>query len=301
MRSANNDDKSSAYESGLAHEWACHIFITRMHGSHAMTRIPDRTLLDRLADRASAEILPHFRRLPGVDNKDAGGFDPVTVADRNAELAMRALLAAERPEDGIFGEEYDAVAGTSGRTWILDPIDGTRGFMSGLPTWGVLIALADPSGPTLGMMSQPYVGERFVGGPDGATFTRGDETRPLRTRTCADLGEAVLAATGPQHFTTPALAAFERLAGRCRMVRWGTDCYAYAMLAAGQIDLVVEEGLKPVDIAPFVPIIEAAGGRLTDWEGRRIGPTLPHGFSGKVVAVGDPGLLDPVLAALRGA
>ncbi|UOM33541.1 inositol monophosphatase family protein [Acuticoccus sp. I52.16.1] len=260
----------------------------------------DRDLLERLADAASDAILPHFRKLPGVDNKAAEGFDPVTVADREAELAMRAVLARERPEDGIFGEEFDAVESRSGRTWILDPIDGTRGFMAGLPTWGVLIALADATGPTLGMMCQPYVGERFVGGRDGATFSRGGEVRPLRTRPCPGLAEATLATTGPQHFAPDALAAFERVAGRSRLVRYGTDCYAYAMLAAGQIDVVVEAGLKPVDIAPFVPIVEAAGGALTDWEGARIGPMLPHRFAGTTVAVGDPALLDAVLSALKG-
>ncbi|WP_211100550.1 inositol monophosphatase family protein [Acuticoccus sediminis] len=266
-----------------------------------MNKNRDLDLLDRLADAASDAILPHFRKLPGVVNKAETGFDPVTIADRNAELAMRELLAAERPDDAIFGEEYDAVAGTSGRTWILDPIDGTRGFMSGLPTWGVLIALADESGPTLGMMCQPYVGERFVGGAEGATLTHNGETQPLRTRPCADLAEAVLASTGPQHFEPQDYAAFQQVATRCRLVRYGTDCYAYAMLAAGQIDVVVEAGLKPVDIAPFVPIIEAAGGALVDWSGQRIGPTLPHGFAGQVVAVGDPTLLDAVLAALRAA
>lgn len=266
-----------------------------------MSKFSDHALLERLADAASEAILPLFRHLPGVDNKAAEGFDPVTVADRDAELAMRALLAAERPDDAIFGEEFEAVAGTSGRTWILDPIDGTRGFMAGLPTWGVLIALADASGPTVGMMCQPYIGERFVGDSEGARLTHNGATRGLGTRRCASLDAATLAATGPQHFAPDEFAAFQRVAARCRLVRYGTDCYAYAMLAAGQIDVVVEAGLKPVDIAPFVPIIEAAGGALTDWSGARIGPMLPHDFDGDVVAVGDPNLLDDVLNSLRSA
>ena len=263
-----------------------------------MNKNRDLVLLERLADVASAAILPHFRRLQGVENKDEGGFDPVTVADKAAEQAMRELLASDCPEDGIFGEEYAAVAGRSGRTWVLDPIDGTRGFMAGLPTWGVLIALADAQGPQLGMMCQPYVGERFVGGPDGAWLSHGGERRAIRTRACGSLGEAILAATGPQHFAPAAYAAFQRVADQARMVRWGTDCYAYAMVAAGQVDVVVECGLKPVDIAPFVPLVEAAGGAITDWSGRPIGPTLPHDYNGEVVAVGDPSLLGPVLDAL---
>lgn len=264
-----------------------------------MVENDDLTLIERLADAASAVILPHFRRLDRVDNKAEHGFDPVTEADRGAEQAMRDILATERPDDGVFGEEFAAKCGSSGRTWILDPIDGTRGFLAGLPTWGILIALANESGPQLGMMCQPYVGERFVGSSSGTVLTRDGTIQPLRTRHCDTLSQATLATTGPQHFAPEPLIAFNRLAARCRMLRFGTDCYAYAMLAAGQIDVVVEAGLKPVDIAPFVPIIEAAGGMLTDWQGSRIGPTLPERFGGSVVAVGDPGLLEPVLEALR--
>lgn len=260
----------------------------------------DLELIDRLADAATAAILPHFRRLKAIDNKAEQGFDPVTEADRAAERAMRDILATERPDDGVFGEEFEAKSSSSGRTWILDPIDGTRGFLAGLPTWGILIALADETGPKAGMMCQPYVAERFVGTATGTVLKHGGTIQPLQTRHCDTLSHAVLATTGPQHFAPDALIAFNRLSARCRMSRFGTDCYAYAMVAAGQIDVVVEAGLKPVDIAPFVPIIEAAGGMLTDWQGRRIGPTLPHHFGGDVVAVGDPGLLEPVLEALRG-
>lgn len=261
--------------------------------------IDDLSLLHRLADVASEAILPYFRRLPGVENKAAEGFDPVTVADRDAERAMRALLASECPDDAVVGEEFDIVVGSSGRTWILDPIDGTRGFIAGLPTWGILIARADDAdGPTIGMMCQPFIGERFVAMPGDAALERGGARSPLATRRCADLSDAVLATTGPQHLRRDALPRFDALAERCRMVRYGTDCYAYAMLAAGQIDIVVETGLKSVDIAPFVPLIEHAGGSLTDWRGDRIGPTVPHSFAGDVVAVGDPTLLDRVLEAL---
>ena len=254
--------------------------------------------MDRLADAAAGAILPHFRGFGTIDNKATVGFDPVTIADRNAETAMRAILAEARPEDAVHGEEFASRPGTSGRTWVLDPIDGTRGFMTGLPTWGVLIALCDASGPVAGMMSQPFIGERFVATAEGAFLVGRGVTTALATRRCADLATAILATTSPDAFSGDDAARFARLAAACRMTRYGTDCYAYAMLAAGHIDVVVESGLKAVDIAPFVPIIERAGGTITDWEGNPIGPTLPDRFGGEAVAVGDPGLLGAVLATL---
>lgn len=255
----------------------------------------DLSLCHRLAEAAAATILPHFRALAGVENKDRLGFDPVTVADRAAEARMREILAVERPEDAIFGEEFEARAGTSGRTWILDPIDGTRGFIMGLPTWGVLIALADRSGPVVGLMSQPLVGDTFAVGPDGVRFTSRLGEHPARTRACAAIGKAILATTSPRNFPADMRHRFERLADDVRMVRYGTDCYHYAMLAAGHLDIVVETGLKPVDIAPFVPMIAHAGGVVTDLSGEPIGDRLLDGYNGEAVAVGDPSLLDPVL------
>ncbi|MBJ3776895.1 inositol monophosphatase family protein [Acuticoccus sp. 2012] len=261
----------------------------------------DFSLLDRLAEASAEAILPHFRRLSGVENKADDGFDPVTQADKAAEAALRAILASERPDDGILGEEFQNHAGSSGRTWIIDPIDGTRGFMIGLPVWGVLVALADASGPVLGMMSQPYVGERFLASPDGAFHVdRAGRRTPLATRPCASLDAAILTTTSPDGFTPEVIPRFAALARRCRMVRYGTDCYAYALLAAGHVDVVVEMGLKPFDIAPFVPIVEAAGGAITDFAGERIGPTLPHTFNGEAVAVGDASLLPAVLEVLNG-
>lgn len=258
----------------------------------------DVALVHRLADAAGTAILPHFRRLATVDNKAAEGFDPVTVADRNAEIAMRAVLAAERPDDAIHGEEFAPKGGTSGRTWVLDPIDGTRGFMAGLPTWGVLIALCDAEGPVLGMMSQPFVAERFLATPDGAVEIRNGLETALRTRRCKTLEAAVLATTSPDAFADADALAFRALGTACRMIRYGTDCYGYAMLAGGHIDVVVEFGLKAVDIAPFVPLIERAGGAVTDRSGAPIGPTLPHAFAGEAVAVGDARLLPAVLERL---
>ncbi|MCF3936138.1 inositol monophosphatase family protein [Acuticoccus sp. M5D2P5] len=261
----------------------------------------DIALLHRLADTAAEAILPHFRQLPSIENKAAEGFDPVTIADKAAETAMRRVLEEAAPDDAILGEEQDDRAGTTGRTWIIDPIDGTRGFMTGLPTWGVLVAIAEADGPHTGMMSQPFVGDRFFASPEGAFHADASgRTRPIATRECPTIDQAILASTSPRDFDPASRARFETLADACRMVRFGTDCYAYAMLAAGHIDVVVERGLKPFDIAPFVPIIERAGGSLTDWSGNRIGPTLPSAYGGEAVAVGDKRLLEPILAILNG-
>ncbi|WP_299687901.1 histidinol-phosphatase [uncultured Tateyamaria sp.] len=221
-----------------------------------------------MADAARQAILPHFRSASLIsDNKDAGGFDPVTVADRAAERAMRDVLALRRPKDGILGEEYGAQSGTSGLTWVLDPIDGTRGFVSGTPTWGVLIAVGPEAGPGLGLIDQPYIGERFVGF-DGQAEVHGPmgQTR-LATRPVRDLSEATLFTTFPEVGTPMDRAAFERVSSQVQLTRYGMDCYAYALVAAGQADLVIEAGLNAYDIQAPIALIEAAGGVVTDWEG----------------------------------
>lgn len=234
----------------------------------------------RLADSARAAILPHFRSTAlCADNKHAhGGFDPVTEADRAAERAMRAVLAKERPHDGILGEEYGPSAGTSGLTWVLDPVDGTRAFLSGAPTWGVLIAVADACGPLYGLIDQPYIGERFEGGFGHAAMTGPQGARPLATRGDRALCEAILFTTFPEVGTPAEGAAFAALARQVRLTRYGLDCYAYALVAAGQIDLVVEAGLQPYDIQAPIAVIEAAGGIVTDWRGG------PAHQGGRVVA-----------------
>lgn len=258
----------------------------------------DFALCHALAEAAAEVILPHFRAHGGVDNKDARGFDPVTAADRAAETRMREILAVERPDDAIFGEEFEPLAGTSGRTWILDPIDGTRAFIMGLPTWGILVALADTDGPRVGLMSQPLVGDVFAVGPDGVSFTSRLGEHPARTRRCGAIGEAILATTSPHAFAPDMRRRFDRLVDDVRMVRYGADCYHYGLLAAGHIDIAVETGLKPVDIAPFVPMVERAGGAITDLSGRPIAASLLRGYNGEAVAVGDPALLEPVLRHL---
>ncbi|MCC1493681.1 histidinol-phosphatase [Cognatishimia sp. F0-27] len=237
------------------------------------------TLGHFLADEAGAAILPYFRSAAlGTENKDAAGYDPVTVADRAAEDAMRAVLARQRPEDAILGEERGSSAGTSGLTWVLDPIDGTRGFVSGTPTWGVLIALSDDSGPRFGIVDQPYTCERFFGGLGEASWCGPHGSGALATRDTARLEDAVLFTTFPEVGTESDAAGFRRVAQHARLTRYGMDCYAYALLAAGQIDLVIEAGLNPYDIHAPIAVIEAAGGIVTDWQG---GPA--HG-GGRVVA-----------------
>lgn len=221
-----------------------------------------------LADRARVETLAHFRTAGlSADNKDAEGYDPVTVADRAAEAAMRAALAELRPQDAIFGEEAGHTVGTSGLTWVLDPIDGTRGYVSGTPTWGVLIALSDAEGPFLGIIDQPYIGERFMGGLGRAHLVGPQGEKALRTRPARDLGQATVFTTFPEIGTAEDRAAFQRVASRARLVRYGCDCYAYALVAAGQIDLVIEAGLQAYDIQAPIAVIEAAGGVVTDWTG----------------------------------
>jgi len=224
-----------------------------------------------LADVARTATLRHFRT-PGLtaDNKLAGGFDPVTAADREAEAAMREVLAERRPHDAILGEEYGAQSGTSGLTWVLDPVDGTRAFLSGTPTWGVLIAVGDETGPRLGVVDQPFIGERFVGGFGTAEVTGPQGRRALATRAPRPLEEAIVFTTFPEVGSEIERAAFHTLAAKTKLPRYGLDCYAYALVAAGQIDLVVEAGLAPYDIQGPMAVIAAAGGIVTDWKGNPV-------------------------------
>ena len=222
-----------------------------------------------MADAARNAILPYFRNRDLItDNKaGAGDFDPVTEADRAGERAMRSVLAALRPHDAILGEEFDTVAGTSGLTWVLDPIDGTRGFVSGTPTWGVLIACSDANGPILGVIDQPYIAERFIGAAGTATWSGPLGTRQITTQAPRPLSQAILFTTFPEVGTPQDRKCFEAVAQHARLVRYGMDCYAYALLAAGQIDLVIEAGLNAYDIQGPIGVVEAAGGLVTNWEG----------------------------------
>ncbi|MCC0079085.1 MAG: histidinol-phosphatase [Rhodobacter sp.] len=247
-----------------------------------------------LADAARPVTLRHFRTAGlSADNKDAKGFDPVTAADREAEAAMRAVLADLRPDDAILGEEQGAKPGSTGLTWVLDPIDGTRGFLSGTPTWGVLIALADAHGPVLGLIDQPYIGERFAGGPGVARVQGPQGPAPLAVRPARPLSQAIVFTTFPEVGTAEDAAAFRRVSGQARLTRYGMDCYAYALLAAGQIDLVIEAGLQSYDIMAPIAVIEAAGGIVTDWQG---GPAH-HG--GRVLAAANPAIHAEAMALLN--
>jgi histidinol phosphatase-like enzyme (inositol monophosphatase family) len=247
----------------------------------------------KLADAARPIALQYFRRGgQNVENKLASEFDPVTVADREIERKMREMLARLRPDDGILGEEYGAKSGTSGLTWVLDPIDGTRSFISGTPTWGVLIAVGGHDGPSIGLIDQPFTGERFFGGPLGAHWHRAGETETLKVRDCADLGNAVLFSTFPEIGTPAERSSFERVKALAKLTRYGTDCYAYGLLAAGQIDVVIEAGLNAYDIQGPLAVVQAAGGIFTNWQGQ------PAHNGGQVIAAGDARIHAAALALL---
>ncbi|MEH6675007.1 MULTISPECIES: histidinol-phosphatase [unclassified Sulfitobacter] len=221
-----------------------------------------------LADAARTAILPHFRQ-PDLlaDNKFQIGYDPVTEADRAAERAMREILERERPDDAILGEEYGSTEGTSGLTWVLDPIDGTRGFVSGTPTWGVLIALSDANGPFFGIIDQPYIRERFLGYGERAEVMGPSGAYALQTRSPRPLAQATVFTTFPEVGSAPEGAAFAKVSQHARLTRFGMDCYAYALVASGQVDLVIEASLQPYDIQAPIAVVQAAGGIVTDWDG----------------------------------
>ncbi|WP_135501840.1 inositol monophosphatase family protein [Roseovarius aestuariivivens] len=221
-----------------------------------------------MADAARRAILPLFRGTTlATESKQTGSFDPVTEADRAAERAMRDVLMRRRPDDAVLGEEFGEKRGTSGLTWALDPIDGTRAFLSGTPTWGVLIAAATDTGPVYGLIDQPYIGERFEGGFGAASMTGPNGARRLTTLGDRSLKEAILFTTFPEVGTEAEGEAFQAVSAEVRLTRFGMDCYAYALIAMGQIDLVIEAGLNPYDIQAPIAVIEAAGGIVTDWSG----------------------------------
>ncbi len=223
-----------------------------------------------LADAARPETLRLFRNAGLVaDDKtaDGDGYDPVTEADRAAEKVMRAIIVRERPDDAIIGEEFGVKPGTSGLSWTLDPIDGTRGYVSGTPTWGVLISVADASGPLFGIIDQPYIGERFLGGFGIAQMFGPAGDAPLKTRKTRPFETTTLLTTFPEVGTPKEARAFHKVAAQVRLTRYGMDCYGYALLAAGQVDLVIEAGLNPYDIHAPIAVIQAAGGIVSNWQG----------------------------------
>ena len=250
-----------------------------------------------LADAARGPVLKHFRSDElTADNKLSGGFDPVTIADRESEAAMRAVLAKLRPQDGILGEEDERAEGTSGLTWVLDPIDGTRAFISGAPVFGVLIAVHDGTRPILGVIDQPYIGERFIGAlggeAPGSDLLRGDTGRSLHTRSRV-LSEATLLSTFPEVGEEQDRLGFEAVRDRVKLTRYGLDCYGYALVAMGQADLVIEAGLHAYDIQAPKAVIEAAGGVVTNWRGGSCDD------GGQVLAAGSKALHAEVLRLLE--
>jgi myo-inositol-1(or 4)-monophosphatase len=249
----------------------------------------------RLADAAGEVIRPYFRRRIDVIDKGKTGFDPVTAADRGAEEALRAILQRERPGDAILGEEYGYTPGTSGRTWVLDPVDGTRAFITGRHTWGTLIALEEGSTRLLGIIDQPVLRERFIGCNGRSEFLSPDGREMLRTRSCARLADAIVSTTHPWGYFNPRQReAFEALARAARMSYFGGDCYAYALLAMGSIDLIAEASLQAWDVAALIPVIENAGGIVTDWNGN------PVGAGGHVIAAGDARVHAEAVRMLQG-
>jgi histidinol phosphatase-like enzyme (inositol monophosphatase family) len=251
----------------------------------------DIALAERLADAAGAAIRPFFRT--PVEATRKGDASPVTEADRAAEAAMRAILKAERPDDAVHGEEFGTTTGTSGRTWVLDPIDGTTGFLAGRALFGTLIALVVEGWPLLGVIDQPIARERWVGVTGRTTLFNG---QPVSTRLCRQLADASLATTGPHYFDDHQGSHFMALAARTdhkRMVMGG-DCYNYAMLASGHLDIVCEANLKLHDWAALVPVVEGAGGVMADWNGE----PLHAASDGYVLALGDPARLEDVVEAL---
>ena len=249
-----------------------------------------------MADAARPETLRHFRTSALVsDNKlgPDGGFDPVTEGDRAAERAMRAVIAKLRPDDAILGEEFGNQPGTSGLTWVLDPIDGTRGYISGTPTWGILVSVADATGPLFGLIDQPYIGERFAGGFGIAEVVGPQGSAPLQTRSARDLSQATVLSTFPEVGSQAEACAFVAVAGQALLTRYGMDCYGYALVAAGQVDLVIEAGLNAYDIQAPIAVITAAGGIVTDWQGN------PAHNGGRVLAAANPQIHAQALSILQ--
>jgi histidinol phosphatase-like enzyme (inositol monophosphatase family) len=253
------------------------------------------TLLDA-AVIAAGITLPRFRQGIAVDNKWTVGFDPVTEADREAERVIRELIGERFPDHGIIGEEWDAKPAASAFSWIIDPIDGTRAFITGVPVWGTLIGLTYEGRAVAGMMAQPFTGEIYIALPGEAGYHRGEQHLPLRTSAVTELAKAKMTTTSPDMFVRPGRdlsRQWNAISASVLTTRYGLDCYGYALVAAGHIDLVVEAALKDVDIAPLIPVIQNAGGVITTWDGG------PAERGGNCVAAATPELHAAALAVLN--
>jgi histidinol-phosphatase len=259
-----------------------------------MTAIDFAAFVDELAAVSGETIRPFFRSALGVENKSqSGGFDPVTAADRAAESAMRALIKRTFPEHGVVGEELGADRPDAEYVWVLDPIDGTKSFICGLPAWGTLIALTRGGVPIYGMMHQPFTREHFSGDGRGASYRGPAGDRALQVRPCAELSDAIMLTTSPLLMNEADRQAFRRVEKVVRLSRYGGDCYAYCVLAAGHVDLLIETELKPHDVLALIPIIEGAGGIITTWDNGR-----PHN-GGRIIAAGDKRVHEHAMALLN--
>jgi histidinol phosphatase-like enzyme (inositol monophosphatase family) len=256
----------------------------------------------RLNSEAAQVILPLFRADHGLENKaQHGAYDPVTAADKGAEAAIRQLISRQFPDHGVIGEEYGEDRPDAEFVWVLDPVDGTRAFVAGLPVWTTLIGLRFQGQPVLGLIGQAYLDEAFVGSKAlGSRLIRGGASQPLAVRACADMSAAIIATTDPHLFNDAENAAWNRVRSRTRLARLGCDAYAYAMVALGKIDLVLETGLKTWDIEAAIPVIEGAGGCVTDWHGRSIGPH-PETVGGQMIIAGDQACWDQALTCIAAA
>lgn len=258
-----------------------------------MTALPDFNFFRLLADASSKATLPLFRNIGSIDNKLSEGFDPVTQADKNAEIALRAVIEQAYPEHGILGEEFGEKAGDGVHQWVIDPIDGTRAFISGLPVWGTLVGLNVNGRAVAGMMYQPFTDELYVGDGNGAWLShRGGMPQPLRCRQTA-LADATLFTTSPALHTGTQAARYRALEAQVKLPRYGVDCYAFAMVAAGHADIAIESGLQAYDIVGLVALVERAGGVVTTWDGGR-----PEN-GGDCIACGSAALHAKALAILN--
>ena len=247
-----------------------------------MTVIDFTAFIGRLATASGETILPFFRTSLSVENKNKGNdLDPVTEADRAAEAVMRRMIKDSFPRHGIVGEEFGSERADAEYVWVLDPIDGTKSFIAGMPIWGTLIALMHNGAPVFGMMHQPYIGERFSGDSGSARYEGPSGKRKLSVRRCASLADATLFTTSPLLMKEPDRERFKHIEREVRLSRYGGDCYAYCMLASGHLDLIIETELKPYDVAALIPIVNGAGGIMTTWEGE------PAQNGGRIIAAGD--------------
>ena len=264
-----------------------------------MTTAPDWNELTRfaiaLAEASAREILPYFRRNTPVEVKNGPVWDPVTEGDRAGERAIRAMIEEHYPDHGIHGEEYGIKEGRSGFTWILDPVDGTRAFVCGMPTWATLIGLSFEGQPAVGLMNQPLVGDMFYGNPHGAWHNYRGTTEAIRTRTGIALACASLGTTAPELYRSDQdQRDFQRLKSRVQLTRYGGDSYFYCVMAAGHVDIAMDANLQPYDIAPLLPIVKGAGGAAAEWTGG------DPAQGGRVITAGSQALLDEALEVLKG-